>query len=44
MNGADAAGVSGAPGLQEIKSFGTANLANRDPIRPQSQRRPDEIG
>ena len=44
MQGADAAGMAGAPGLQEVQGLGAAHLADRDAIGPQAQRRSHEIG
>ena len=35
---ADAAGMAGAPGFQEIERLGAAHLADRDAVRPQPQR------
>ena len=44
VDGADAAGMAGAPGLQEIERLGAAHLADRDAVGPQAQRGADEIG
>ncbi len=44
MDGADAARMAGAPGLQEVERLGTADLADRDAVGAQAQRRADEIG
>ena len=44
MNGADATGMTGSPGLQEIERFCTAHLADRNAIRTQPQRGANEIG
>jgi hypothetical protein len=41
---ADAARMAGAPGFEEIERLGAAHLADRDAIRAQAQRGPDEIG
>ena len=38
VDGADAAGMTGAPGLEQIERLGTADLADRDAIGPQAQR------
>ena len=35
MNGADAAGMTRPPGLEQIKSLRPSDLANRDAIGPQ---------
>ena len=40
---ADAAGMAGAPGLQEIERFGAAHFADRDAVRAQTQGGADEI-
>ena len=44
MDRADAAGMPGAPGLQEIERLGAAHLADRNAVGPQAQRRAHEIG
>ena len=44
MNGSDAAGMTGAPGLQEIERFGASDFTDRNPIRSQAQRGANEIG
>ncbi len=44
MEGADAAGMAGSPGLQEVQRLGAAHLADWDTIWPQAQRRPHEVG
>ena len=44
MDRADAAGMAGAPGLQQIERFGAAHLADRDAVGPQAQRRAHQIG
>ena len=44
VEGADAAGMSGAPGFQKIERFRSAHLADRDAVRPKSQGRADKIG
>ena len=44
VDGADAAGMAGAPGLQEIERLGAAHLADRDAVGAQAQRGADEIG
>ena len=44
MDRADATGMAGAPGLQEVEGFRAANLADGDAVRPQSQGRAHEIG
>ncbi len=44
VNGGDATGMSGAPGLQQVEGFRAANLADRNAVWPQSKRRADEIG
>src|SRR5262249_60334842 len=44
MNGADPAGMPGAPRLEEVKRFGTPHLTDRDAVRPQPKRRAHEIG
>ena len=41
---ADTAGVSGAPGLEEIERLGAAHLADRDAVGTQAQAGPHEIG
>ena len=41
---ADAAGMAGAPGLQQVERFGAAHLADRDAVGPQAQRGADQIG
>ena len=41
---ADAAGMAGAPGLEQVERLGAAHLADRDAIGPQPQRRAHEIG
>ena len=38
VDGADAAGMAGAPGLEEIERFGAAHLADRDAVGAQAQR------
>ncbi|MGY3547433.1 hypothetical protein ACVW0W_003200 [Bradyrhizobium sp. USDA 4469] len=43
MNGADAARMAGAPGLEQIECFGTANFANRNTVRTQSQRGANDV-
>jgi hypothetical protein len=44
VDGPDAAGMAGAPGLQQIERFGAAHLADRNAVRAQAQRGADEIG
>ena len=44
MDGADAAGMAGAPGFQEIERLCSAHLADRDAIRSEAKGRADEIG
>ena len=44
MDGADAAGMAGAPGLEQVERFGAAHLADRDAVGAQAQRGADEIG
>ena len=44
MDGADAAGMAGAPSLQQIERFGAADFADRDAIRAQAKRGANEIG
>ena len=44
MNGADAAGMSGPPRLEDIQSLTAADLTNGDTIRSQSERRAHQIG
>jgi hypothetical protein len=44
MDRADAAGMAGAPGFEEVEGFGAAHLADRDAVGAQAQRRADEIG
>ena len=39
----DAAGVTGAPGFQEVEGFGPADLADRNAVGPKAQRRADEV-
>ena len=41
---ADAAGMAGAPGLQEIERLGATHLADRDAVGTQPQRGAHEIG
>ena len=43
MDGADAARMACAPGLEQIESLGAAHLADRNAIGPQAQRRTDQI-
>jgi len=43
MDGADAAGMSGAPGLQQIERLRATHLADRNAVGPQTQRRADKI-
>src|SRR3982074_1909004 len=43
MDGADAAGMPGSPGLQEIERFGAPDFTDRDAIRPQPQRGANQI-
>lgn len=38
VNRADAAGMTGAPGLEQIERLGATHLADRDAIRAQAQR------
>src|SRR5215470_3312467 len=38
VDGADAARMTGAPGLQQVQRLGTAHLANRDAVRTKAQR------
>ena len=44
VDGADAAGMAGAPGLEEIERLGAAHLADRDAVGAQAQRGAHEIG
>jgi hypothetical protein len=44
MDRADAAGMAGAPGFEEVERFGAAHLADRDAVGAQAQRGADEIG
>ena len=44
MDGADAAGMAGAPSLQEVERFRAAHLADRDAVGPQPQRRAHQVG
>jgi len=44
VDGADAAEVARAPGLQQIERLSAAHLADRDAIGAQAQRRADKIG
>ncbi len=44
VNRADAAGMAGAPGLEEIQRLGAAHLADRNAIGPQPKGRAHEIG
>ncbi len=44
VNRADAAGVAGAPGFDEVERLGAANLADGDTIGPEAQRRADQLG
>ena len=44
MNGADATGMAGAPGLQKIERFGAAHLTDRDSVGPQPERGAHEVG
>ena len=41
---ADAAGMAGAPRLEQVERFGTAHLADRDAVGPQAQGRADQVG
>ena len=43
MDGADAARMAGAPGLEEVERLGTAHLANGDAVGPEAERAADEI-
>src|SRR3546814_5463029 len=38
MDGADASGMTGAPGFEKIKRLGPAHLADGDAIRAQAER------
>ena len=44
MDGADAAGMAGAPGLQKVEGFRPAHLADGDAIGAQAKRGADQIG
>ena len=44
MDRADAARMTGAPGLQQVQRFGAAHLADGDAIGPQPQRCAHQIG
>ena len=44
MDGADPAGMAGAPGLQQIQRFGAAHLADRYAVGAKPQRGAHEIG
>ena len=44
MDGADAAGMAGAPGLEQVERFGAAHLADRDAVGTQPQRGANEVG
>src|ERR1700690_3555793 len=44
MDGANAAGMPGAPGFQEIEGFGTSDLTDRNAVRPQAQRSATRLG
>jgi hypothetical protein len=44
MDGADAAGVAGAPGLEEVERLGAAHLADGDAVGAQPERAADEFG
>ena len=43
MDGADAAGMTGAPGLQKIERLGSADLADRNAVGSQTERGANEI-
>src|SRR5438034_6772814 len=43
MDGADAAWVTGAPSLEQVERLGTADLADRDAVRTQSERGADKV-
>src|SRR3546814_18919692 len=44
MDRADAAGMAGAPRLEQIERFGAAHFADRDAIGTQAQACADELG
>ena len=44
MDGGDAAGMAGVPGLQHVEGFGAADLADDDAVGPKPQRRAHQIG
>ena len=44
VDGADAAGMAGAPSLQQVERFGAADLADRNAVGAQAQRGAHEIG
>src|SRR5882757_4423646 len=44
MNGADTAGMAGAPRLQEIERFGASDFTDWDAVRAQAERGANEIG
>ena len=44
VDGADAAGMAGAPGLQQVERLGAADFADRNAIGAQAQRGAHEIG
>src|SRR3546814_3213476 len=44
VDGADAAGVAGAPGFEQVEGFRAAHLADGDTIRPQAKAGAHQIG
>src|SRR3546814_20566897 len=44
VNGADAAGMAGAPGLEEVERLGATHLADWDAVGAQAQWAPHQIG
>ncbi|MCY1307547.1 hypothetical protein D9M70_574760 [compost metagenome] len=44
MDGADASGMAGTPGFQEIEGFGAAHFSDRDAVGAQPKRRAHEFG
>ena len=43
VDGADPAGMAGAPGLEQVQRLGAADLADRDAVGPKAQRGADEV-
>jgi hypothetical protein len=43
VDGADAAGMAGAPGLEEVQRLSAAHLADRDAVGPEAERGADKV-